>query len=105
MKVAMPNLLLLNIAKRALQKITGVTLGQKVAIKPNLVQSKLRVAADCPTNLHESTYHNLVAGKKLEIEGIFCYVTKASHSTGIPTPTLVLIYAFLRPRVAGGTPE
>ena len=96
---------LLYIGKRVLQEIAAVAHGQNVAINPNLVQSKLDIAIGYPTNLYASMYHDLVAGKKLEVEGIFGYVAKVGQRTGVPTPTQDLIYAFLRPHAAGGPPD
>ena len=92
--------LLFDIGKRVLQEIAAVAHGQNVAINPNLVQSKLDIAAGYPANLYASMYHDLLTGKKLEVEGIFGYVAKVGQRTGIPT--LGLIYAFLRPHAAGG---
>ena len=46
-------------------------------------------------------YHDLVAGKKIEVEGIFGYVSKAGQRCAIPTPTIDLVYAFLKPHANG----
>ena len=81
--------LLFHIGKRVLREISAVARGQKVAIKSNLVKSKLNIVADYPINLYASMYQDLVAGKKLEVEGIFDYVTKAGKRTGIPTLNLI----------------
>ena len=105
MEVAMQDPLLFDIGKRILQEIAAVAHGQNVAINPNLVQSKLDIAIGYPTNLYASMYHDLVAGKKLEVEGIFGYAAKVGQRTGVPTPTQDLIYAFLRPHAAGGPPD
>tara|TARA_B100000780_G_scaffold177198_1_gene124251 strand:- start:426 stop:683 length:258 start_codon:yes stop_codon:yes gene_type:complete len=85
MEVAMRDPLLFDIGKQVLQEVAGVAHGQNVVINPNLVQSKLDMAADYPKNLYASMYHDLVAGKKLEVEGIFGYVAKVGQRTGIPT--------------------
>mgnify|MGYP006420586305 CR=1 FL=1 len=61
-----------------------------------------QVAAGYPPNLYASMYHDLTAGKKIEVEGIFGYVAKAGQRLGIPTPTIDLVYAFLRPHASGG---
>ena len=44
---------------------------------------------------------NLYTGKKIEVEGIFGYVSKAGQRCAIPTPTIDLVYAFLRPHGNG----
>ncbi|MDB3911441.1 2-dehydropantoate 2-reductase [Paracoccaceae bacterium] len=103
MEVAMQDPLLFDIGKRVLQEIAAVARAKNVAINPNLVQAKLDIAANYPPNLYASMYHDLAAGKKIEIEGIFGYVSKTGQRLGIPTPTIDLVYAFLRPHASGGT--
>ena len=103
MEVAMQDPLLFDIGKRVLQEIAAVARAKNVAINPNLVQTKLDIAANYPPNLYASMYHDLAAGKKIEVEGIFGYVAKTGQRLGIPTPTIDLVYAFLRPHASGGT--
>ena len=103
MEVAMQDSLLFDIGKRVLQEIAAVARAKNVAINPNLVQAKLDIAANYPPNLYASMYHDLAAGKKIEVEGIFGYVAKTGQRLGIPTPTIDLVYAFLRPHASGGT--
>ena len=76
MEVAMQDPLLFDIGKRVLQEIAAVARAKNVAINPNLVQAKLDIAANYPPNLYASMYHDLAAGKKIEVEGIFGYVAK-----------------------------
>ena len=103
MEVAMQDPLLFDIGKRVLQEIAAGARAKNVAINPNLVQAKLDIAANYPPNLYASMYHDLAAGKKIEVEGIFGYVAKTGQRLGIPTPTIDLVYAFLRPHASGGT--
>ena len=103
MEVAMQDPLLFDIGKRVLQEIAAVARAKNVAINPNLVQAKLDIAANYPPNLYASMYHDLALGKKIEVEGIFGYVAKTGQRLGIPTPTIDLVYAFLRPHASGGT--
>ena len=103
MEAAMQDPLLFDIGKRVLQEIAAVARAKNVAINPNLVQAKLDIAANYPPNLYASMYHDLAAGKKIEVEGIFGYVAKTGQRLGIPTPTIDLVYAFLRPHASGGT--
>ena len=103
MEVAMQDPLLFDIGKRVLQEIAAVARAKNVGINPNLVQAKLDIAANYPPNLYASMYHDLAAGKKIEVEGIFGYVAKTGQRLGIPTPTIDLVYAFLRPHASGGT--
>ena len=103
MEVAMQDPLLFDIGKRVLQEIAAVARAKNVAINPNLVQAKLDIAANYPPNLYASMYHDLAAGKKIEVEGIFGYIAKTGQRLGISTPTIDLVYAFLRPHASGGT--
>ena len=103
METAIQDPLLFDIGKRVLQEIAAVACACNVAIDPELVEAKLSLAATYPPNLYASMYHDLVAGKKIEVEGIFGFVSKAEQKCGIPTPTIDLIYAFLRPHANGRT--
>jgi 2-dehydropantoate 2-reductase len=101
METAMQDLLLFDIGKRVLQEIAAVARARKVAVDPALVEAKLALAATYPPNLYASMYHDLVARKKIEVEGIFGYVSKAGQRCAVPTPTIDLIYAFLRQHANG----
>ena len=101
METAMQDPLLFDIGKRVLQEIAAVARARKVAIDPALVETKLVLAATYPPNLYASMYHDLMAGKKIEVEGIFGYVSKIGQRCAIPTPTVDLVYAFLRPHANG----
>ncbi|MDG2405680.1 MAG: 2-dehydropantoate 2-reductase [Paracoccaceae bacterium] len=70
METAMQDPLLFDIGKRVLQEIALVAQARAVAIDPALVEAVLALAATYPPRLYASMYHDLVAGKKIEVEGI-----------------------------------
>jgi len=101
MEDAIQDPLLLDIGTRVLQEIKVVAEANEVAIDKNIVTNKLALAATYPPKLYASMYHDLVAGRKIEVEAIFGYISKTGTACNVPTPTTDLIYAFLRPHGNG----
>jgi 2-dehydropantoate 2-reductase len=52
-----------------------------------------------------SLHHDLVRGKRLELEALQGHAVRLGERLGIPTPTLAVVYAALRPFRDGRPPE
>ena len=45
-------------------------------------------------------YHDLIAGKNIEAEDIFGYLSNEGKNLGVSTPVTNFIYAFLKPHIS-----
>ena len=48
-----------------------------------------------------SLYHDLVQGRRLELEALHGHAVRLGERFGVPTPTLSVVYAALRPYLDG----
>jgi 2-dehydropantoate 2-reductase len=82
----------------AIAKADGVALDDDM--KARCVKLLESVA---PTN-YSSLYHDLIQGKRMELDALHGYATQLGQRLGVPCPTLFAVYAALRPYVQG-TPD
>ena len=91
---------LFEIGKSVLQEVEAVAKAKKIKINPNLVKDKIALIKNFPNNLYASMYHDLIAGKNIEAEDIFGYLSNEGKNLGVSTPVTNFIYAFLKPHIS-----
>lgn len=82
----------------ALARAEGADLG------PGIVETCLGYLDALGANGYSSLHHDLVNGKRLEIEALQGHAVRLGERHGVPTPTLFAVYAALRP-FRDGRPE
>lgn len=75
-----------------------------VKIPDDIVESHVKNHLGFPPHMYQSMYHDLVRGKRLEVESLSGYVAREGKKLGIPTPFHSLAYACLKP-YANGAPK
>ena len=65
------------------------------------VSPSSKIIMNTPKGLYASMYHDLIAGKKIELQDIFGYISKEGYENNVPTPVSDFIYAFLKPYING----
>lgn len=78
-----------------LASAAGVKLGADVADRI------LALAASIPPENTSSMYHDLTAGKRLELDALHGYAVRLGERLGIPLPTVFAVYACLKPHAEG----
>ena len=58
-------------------------------------------AQGMPPETVSSMYHDLLAGKRIELEALHGHASRLGERHGIPTPATSAVYAALLPHVAG----
>ena len=92
---------LYKIGKLLLKEVQLVAKAKNISMNENIVEDKIKIISNFPKGLYASMYHDLIAGKKIELEDIFGYVSKEGSLNNIPTPVCDFIYAFLKPYING----
>ena len=92
---------LFNIGKLLLKEVQLVAKAKNIPINENIVEDKIKIISNFPKGLYASMYHDLMAGKKIELQDIFGYISKEGYENNVPTPVSDFIYAFLKPYING----
>ncbi len=79
----------------ALACLEGIPLGDDVR------DDALRFAATVDSGSYSSLYHDLVAGRPLELDSLHGAVVRRAAARGLPTPACQSVDAILRPSTAG----
>jgi len=72
--------------KRALEETLAIARASGVVISDDLVDKRMAFAAGLPEEMYSSMYHDLNAGKRLELPWLSGAVVDFGHEVGIKTP-------------------
>jgi len=72
-----------------------------VALPPDAVETTLANAEKLAAHLYSSLHHDLVYGKRLELDALHGYAVRLGERLGVPTPTVFAVYAALKPLAEG----
>jgi 2-dehydropantoate 2-reductase len=86
-----------------MEEAAAVGRAEGVPLADDAVERWYQPLAAFPPGLYGSMYHDLAAGRRMELEGLNGTVVRLGEAGGIPTPLNFAIYAALRP-YADGTP-
>jgi 2-dehydropantoate 2-reductase len=79
----------------ALGRASGVQVGRES------VQGVMRAAQGLAPEALSSLHHDLVQGKRLELEALHGHAVRLSEKLGVPTPMVLAVYAALKPHLDG----
>lgn len=79
----------------AVARAAGVDLG------PEAVERVMAAAAQLGDNNYSSLHHDLVHGKRLELEALHGHAMRLGEKLGVPTPMVTAVYAALKPYLDG----
>jgi 2-dehydropantoate 2-reductase len=72
-----------------------------VALPPDAVETTLANAEKLAAHLYSSLHHDLVHGKRLELDALHGHAVRLGQRLGVPTPTVFAVYAALKPLAEG----
>ncbi len=78
-----------------LARAAGVTLAADV------VDTVMTQAAAIAPDAYSSLHHDLMQGKRLELEALHGHAVRLGERHGVPTPMVFAVYAALKPHAAG----
>lgn len=88
----------MRVLDRAMRETEGVARALDVQLPAGIVETIFETFRTMNTNTYSSLYHDLVAGKPLEIDALAGSVGRQGARVGVATPTHDVIYAALLPQ-------
>jgi 2-dehydropantoate 2-reductase len=80
-----------------LEELLALAEAERVGLDPGVMDRSIKYLDGlAPTN-YSSLYHDLVQGKRLELDALHGHAVTLSERHRVPTPTLFAVYAALRP--------
>jgi 2-dehydropantoate 2-reductase len=80
-----------------LEELLALAAADQVGLDPGVMDRSIKYLDGlAPTN-YSSLYHDLVQGKRLELDALHGHAVTLSERHHVPTPTLFAVYAALRP--------
>lgn len=87
---------------KIMKEVVALGTRKGVSISPDIVEKSLTLTDTFPADLYSSMYHDLIAGKRMEVEGIFGSLQRIGVEVDIPTPRISTVYALFKPYMNGG---
>jgi 2-dehydropantoate 2-reductase len=84
-----------------LEETAALARAEKVELPRNIVDTIAAGAQGMPPETVSSMYHDLLAGKRIELEALHGHASRLGQRHGVPTPATSAVYAALLPHVAG----
>ena len=87
--------------RRIVEELSAVARAAGVALAPDVVESIMKQAATIGADTYSSLHHDLVTGRRLELEALHGYAVRLGERLGVAVPTIFAVYAALKPYVDG----
>jgi 2-dehydropantoate 2-reductase len=84
-----------------LEELAALGRAAGVALPVDVVDSMVANAGKMAGHLSSSLHHDLVHGKRLELEALHGHAVRLGERLGVPTPTVFAVYAALTPFAEG----
>ena len=92
---------LLDLATRSIAEIAAVAKAEGVQLAPDAPAAALAILTGFPPDVVASMRQDLDAGRRLELEAISGTIVRLGRKHGLATPVHDVVYACLKPYVAG----
>lgn len=87
-----------------LEELAAIAKAEGVALAADTADTIMAAADAWKPDTHSSLYHDLVHGRRLELEALQGHGVRLGARHGIPTPALFGVYAALRPSALAAEP-
>jgi len=94
---------LLALARAGFAEAAAVAKASTIPLPGDIVEQQLQNHQKFPPEMYASMYHDLVRGRRLELESLSGLIVQSGRALGVPTPFHAMAYACLKPYV-NGTP-
>jgi 2-dehydropantoate 2-reductase len=88
--------------RRIVEELSAVARAAGVALALDVVEVILKQAMAIGADMYSSLHHDLISGKRLELEALHGHAVRLGERLGVPVPTVFAVYAALKPYVNGG---
>jgi 2-dehydropantoate 2-reductase len=83
------------------EELAALARAANVSLADDVVDGVMKQAAAIAPGAFSSLHHDLVQGKRLELEALHGHAVRLGERYGVPTPMVFAVYAALKPHVAG----
>ena len=87
--------------RRIVEELAALGRASGVALPPDAVETTLANVGALAPHLFSSLHHDLVHGKRLELEALHGHAVRLGERLGVATPTVFAVYAALKPFAEG----
>lgn len=87
--------------RRIVEELSAVGRAAGVTLAPDAVETIMKQAAAIGADTYSSLHHDLVTGKRLELEALHGHAVRLGERLRVPVPTIFAVYAALKPYVDG----
>ena len=87
--------------RRIVEELAALARASGVGLADDVVDTIMRGAAALAPTALSSLHHDLLSGRRLELEALHGHAVRLGERLGVPTPTVFAVYAALKPHVAG----
>ena len=92
---------MLPFALASIAEVESVARAAGIALPIDIASKTLALLQSFPSEMYASMYHDLAAGKRLELDSLSGYIVRLGGELGVATPVHGLVYACLKPYAAG----
>lgn len=83
------------------EELAAVARAASVHLGADVVDAVMKAGAAVAPETFSSLHHDLVHGKRLELEALHGHAVRLGERLGVPTPTVFAVYAALKPHAEG----
>ena len=83
------------------EEVSAVARASGINLPPDTVDRTVKLAEGIAPGNRASLAQDLLQGRRLELEAIHGHAVRLGERLGVPTPTVLAVYAALSPHVAG----
>jgi 2-dehydropantoate 2-reductase len=83
------------------EELAALACAEGVALGSEAVEAVMRQAAAVAPEAYSSLHHDLVQGRRLELEALHGHAVRLAERHGVPAPMVFAVYAALKPHAAG----
>jgi len=87
--------------RRIVEELAAVARAVGVTLPADVVETIIKNASALAPTAFSSLHHDLVHGRRLELEALHGHAVRLGERLGVPTPTVFAVYASLKPHAAG----
>jgi 2-dehydropantoate 2-reductase len=87
--------------RRLLEEMTALGRAEGVTLPSDLVDATMGQIDALAPDVLSSLHHDLIHGKRLELEALHGHAVRLGERHGVPTPTVFAVYAALTPYLDG----
>jgi 2-dehydropantoate 2-reductase len=91
--------------RQILAEVTALAAAEGVALPADQIESTLAFTQALEPGGFSSLYHDLVSGRRMELEALHGFVVRRSRHHGLPAPTTEAVYALLKPHAHAADPS